>query len=283
MKNNILFRIAKVGVLLALSLLFVCANPINTSELATHMDIIDRTNIESLKDKDSLTGETYAGLLVEEIPEYKAAVLDFMLADMYSPDFIQNKFEVRESADLPYTYAEYYSESTGFVIWINMTVFDSAKDAQEAWLRILLEQTSAWDIPPSEANGVVVGDVAYGSEKRITFLRGNIYVAIGSNSSSIVEVALELDSQIIVALEEAARNPERRGTRVIPQSAGLGAISEVCALQNRGDTECLPRMRTARSEILPSPLFGRYLVIGLSFSIVIFSATRSTMSTMSWQ
>ena len=35
MKNNILFRIAKVGVLMALLLLFGYADSINTSEVAT--------------------------------------------------------------------------------------------------------------------------------------------------------------------------------------------------------------------------------------------------------
>ena len=59
---------------------------------------------------------------------------------------------------------------------------------------------------PSDAVGIVVGDVSAGVEWALDFIRGNVEVRIrGINSNSVVEAAQAIDSEIIRALEKAAK------------------------------------------------------------------------------
>jgi len=62
---------------------------------------------------------------------------------------------------------------------------------------------SSMSAPPAKANGIVVGELAYGSNMHLTFISGNVHVYVRSNIISVVDiVAQELNAQIIAALEE---------------------------------------------------------------------------------
>ena len=208
MKKIILASVAVVGVLLLAILVYTYVFS-RTSDVAITVDrdeavvMLDRSSVQNLRDIDPATGLEFAHSFVAEIPEYIVAVPDFTLPDSFYPDFIQ--VEIRSSGAS--VRAEYTSGSTCPGIGIEMFVFASADTAQRFWLQLILERAALWYIPPAEAYGIVVGDVAVGDESSLHFIRGNVYVRISSGrSTSVVAVAQELDAQIIAALREVARN-----------------------------------------------------------------------------
>jgi len=171
---------------------------------------LDRSAVRNLFDIDPATGREFAHSFVAEIPEYRAAVRNFTLPRRFSPDFVQTEIEsirgwTMRGERVPVLDALYESESTNTRFGVAVTIFDSAEDAQDEWLTPLLLSSST-NVPPAEANGIFVGDVARGYEGWLTFIRGNIHVSIGSYTTCIVAVAQELDAQIIAALARAGRS-----------------------------------------------------------------------------
>ena len=208
MKKIILWSFAAVGILVlaifAYTFVFESTDYVAiTVERDEEIAMLDRSSVQNLRDIDPATGEAFAYSFVAEIPEYIVAVPDFTLPESFYPDFIQ---VITDSSGAS-VFAEYVSDSTSSGIGIEIIVFDSADIAQWWWLRLILERATAWYILPAEANGIVVGDVAAGSEYFLAFVRGNVYVVISSSrTTSVVAVAQELDAQIIAALREVARN-----------------------------------------------------------------------------
>ena len=198
MKETVLYCLAGVGVVLAVILAAILLSGGNDSEEAA----ADENNIKSSENIDISTGSSRAHALIDEIPGYTVAVLDFTLADMYSPDF--NKTQTEISGDD--IYAEFTSDSLNGRIRIELTIFNSTEDAQEAWLYFLLNLRTDLAAIISEINSIAVGDIAWGSERQLHFIRGNIKVRMEGFNVSVVEVAQELDAQIIAALEEVAQN-----------------------------------------------------------------------------
>jgi len=171
--------------------------------------MIDRTKIEDLLSIVSDTNKTYAQMLVDEIPEYQNVVKDFLLAEEYIPDYTLIKTETFPEPTELYTnstHAIYKSISTKEEIDIFVKHFPSTKNAQDEWIRSL-SMYSIRDLPPADANRIIVGDVAVGTERHLNFIRGNIGIRVwGVNGNSVVEVSKEIDAQIIKALEEAAES-----------------------------------------------------------------------------
>ena len=87
---------------------------------------------------------------------------------------------------------------------VRLQIFDSAEYAQASWVESLYGY-NVMEIRSSEADGIIVGDAAICyAEDSINFVRGNIHIYInGTGGNSVVEVAQEIDEQIIKALEDA--------------------------------------------------------------------------------
>ena len=167
--------------------------------------MLDRKEITDLRSIAPETNKTYAQMLIDEIPEYQI-VKKFLLASEYAPDYslIETKTEP-ESTELytDSTHAIYISSSTQEKIDVYVLYFPSVKSAQDEWIRSL-DMYAIPDLPPADADGIIVGDVAVGIEDSLNFIRGNIGIRIrGVNGNSVVDVAKEIDAQIIKALEDA--------------------------------------------------------------------------------
>ena len=190
-----------VTVGLAVTLLFSCNNSIHEFDKGGTLGM-DRTQITNLRAIDPKTNKTYAQMLVDEIPEYKTPALNFTLADKYSPDYILDKTTVRSNSEA--FLCSYTSDSMEVTFNVRLQIFDSAENAQASWMESLYGY-SAMDIKPSEADGIIVGDAAICyAEDSINFARGNIHIYLsGTGGNSVVEVAQEIDKQIIKALEDA--------------------------------------------------------------------------------
>ena len=57
------------------------------STISSPVEYTDRSEITNLRDVPPSSDKTYAEILVSEIREYGAAVLQFELSDKYPPDF----------------------------------------------------------------------------------------------------------------------------------------------------------------------------------------------------
>jgi len=211
--------VVSILLLITLTRSFIIEDKYTLEDRYEEVTTLNRSEVRNLFDIDPTTGREFAHSFVAEIPEYNVAV-DFTFPDKFSPDFIQENITHHELSrfgmETPSVTVIYFSDSTDSEIEIELTVFDSAREAQEAWVNFIFLLSSP-RISPAEANGIVVGDVAYGDDSWLTFIRGNIHVDISSNTS-IVAVAQELDAQIIAALEVAERNPFHRRPRILPQS-----------------------------------------------------------------
>ena len=168
------------------------------------LPVIDREKIIDLRSIYPGTDKSYAQMLVEEIPEYRNLVMDFLLAQEYAPDYklimTETENKPRESYDTS-THAIYRSASTQEEIDIYLLHFSSAKSAQDEWIWSL-GMYSIPDLSPADVDGIIVGDVAVGTERSLNFVRGNIVIRIrGVNGNSVVDVAKEIDAQIIEALK----------------------------------------------------------------------------------
>ena len=178
----------------------------DTGETIEEVIPLDRREITNLRLTDPITNKTFAEVIVSEIPKYTVSAMNFKLADTYA-----TKYQLNESAGRRYRFD---SAIDGRRIEINIDIYESAEMAQEVWLEGFDFKTR-WDIPAADSNDIVVGDVASGWKDSLDFIRGNIHVKIEArdlNNSqvefSIVEVAQEIDAQIIKALEEAAEAGE---------------------------------------------------------------------------
>ena len=193
--------LALVTVGFAATLLFSCNNSIHEFDKGRTLGL-DRTQITDLRAIDPNTNKTYAQMLVEEIPEYKIPALDFTLADKYSPDYVLDKTTVRDNSEA--FLCSYTSDSMEVMFNVRLQIFDSAEYAQANWVESLYGY-NAMEIRPSDADGIIVGDVAICyAEDSINFARGNIHIYLsGTGGNSVVEVAQEIDKQIIKALEDA--------------------------------------------------------------------------------
>ena len=142
------------------------------------------------------------------------AVLHFELSDKYPPDFELTEIDFIDEpqylnpgeVSTAYAVLDAGSKKTG-EISIKLHIFETAKDAQKAWLESL-KWYAIMHLPPADAFGVVVGDVAVGATSDLNYVRGNIQVIIGRIFSSeeeisVVEIAQEIDAQIIAAIEKA--------------------------------------------------------------------------------
>lgn len=173
--------------------------------------MMDRNKVWNLREREDSSNKTYAEILINEIPIYKAVVESFSLYNEYSPDYTLTS--IKESKELNGEYkviAMYTSIKTQKKISIILTVFMSAKEAQLEWIDSL-EGYSAGVVPVSERNGITVGDIAVAiTEKDICYVRGNVMVDLTALSgNSVVEVAKEIDNQILIALGDAKKRSDR--------------------------------------------------------------------------
>ena len=167
---------------------------------------MDRTIITDLRAIHPDTNKTYAQMLVDEIPKYKSIVKDFLLASEYEPDYSLAETETEPEPEELYTdstHALYISAATEEELDVFVMNFPSVKSAQTEWISSL-ETYAILNLAPADAGGIIVGDVAVGREDSLDFIRGNIGIRIwGINGNSVVDVAKEIDAQIIKALEDA--------------------------------------------------------------------------------
>jgi len=171
--------------------------------------MINRSKITNLKDIDPITNKIYAELLIEEISKYEASIENFKVADKYPLDYILtsiNSYNQDEGTNSIYVQsARYVSTSTEKMFVLRVFLCKSAEAAQQEWLRFLMEGYASPILLPSEAHGIVIGDVSEGDEGFLYFIRGNIVVFIWSaGDNHIVEAAQAIDEEIIRALEDAA-------------------------------------------------------------------------------
>lgn len=217
MKKRQSFILATIGLSIITAFL-VISNDKSTDKENTV--IINRSEIIDLRGLYSNSGNTYADLLVNEIPEYKNSIKDFTVAESYSPDYVLTEVNsVKEKITLGYNRwdrpetekvsafvirAHYISASTKTHLDLTIYLYKSAEQAKRSWVDSLYTYSGLPAL--SEANGIVVGDIAVGYEHSINFLRGNVHVwsmrAVGEGSA--VEAAKELDEQIIRALEDTS-------------------------------------------------------------------------------
>ncbi|MCL2045952.1 MAG: hypothetical protein FWG88_06165 [Oscillospiraceae bacterium] len=168
----------------------------------------DRSNITNLKVIDKEENISYAEMLVIEIQEYEFCISELMLPESYEPDYLLYTSRSTIADNVNKTTVGYTSESLSWSFWIELNIYSSTKEAQDAWLTLLLENTEAPEVPALEVSGITVGDVAFGYVHMLYFVRSNVCVYIHSNNpnASIASIAQELDAQIITALDEAQNN-----------------------------------------------------------------------------
>lgn len=203
MKNRVKLMAVAIGVGVTALLLYCC----NFDGKGESVEL-DRAKIMDLRTISNESNKTYAQILIDEIPKYSNYKKNFELSFEYSPDYILTTSETKKELSEHYTsstHAVYISSKTQEEIDIYVLYFESPESAQAEWIESL-EMYSIPKLAPADKNNIIVGDVAVGTQRFLNFIRGNIGIHIrGVNGNSVVEVAEEIDNQILMALYNAKK------------------------------------------------------------------------------
>ena len=174
-----------------------------TNEGVEELELNDTTKY--LKHRDPETGSTYASLFINMIPSRAIIQYEFEMKEDYPPDFqltSNSSSEILGGAVI--SGFIYESESLG-EMRITITRYQTQEVATAGWLG-RLDDCANLMMQHAAANGVDVGDIAYGDRSSVVFLRANLVVTI--NCNDVLEIADIIDQQILEAAAKAAEREE---------------------------------------------------------------------------
>jgi hypothetical protein len=154
-----------------------------------------------LKQYDETTEKCGIDTIFEEIKNYPKNMEEFLFKDTYS------NFQLASSGvDAAGIYAYYTmainEDDESSDVEIRMYIEKIQTDAM-AHLKEFIFTTTVMSLYPSTAKGIDVGDLAIGDMKRLTYIRGNVYVdIIGSKDVHIVDLAKGIDQQILETISK---------------------------------------------------------------------------------
>jgi len=152
----------------------------------------------NLKGFDESTGKQNIQLMLDDILDYPNCCEAFVLATRYSDfEFVK----ATQYDEDPAGYDAFYKldgNSYEGDFDANITIM-IAKTAQEAHVAITnyVNSATSMQIYPASLDGIIVGDLAVGNKEKLTFIRGNVYVQVIGYEVSIVNLAQEIDQQIL--------------------------------------------------------------------------------------
>jgi len=164
----------------------------------------DEYNLRAI---DSATNMRNVDLWISEIPSYNSICSGFdMPEELAGFTFLNGNTYKDDDEQYPLSIDAYYrlnskrDEDDTHDVDIDICFCYSPKNAHNLFLNYL-DNCSAINIPRSTKDGIDIGDLAIGDTKRLTFIRGNVFISIyGYNDVSILDLANEFDNMILERL-----------------------------------------------------------------------------------
>jgi len=158
----------------------------------------------NLKAIDSATNMRNVDLWILEIPSYNSICTVFAIPEelanftyLKSNTYKDISDQYLLSINAYYCLKSHKYTNDVFDAVINICFCYSQKNAQNLFLGYL-DNCTAMHTPRSTKDGIAIGDLAIGDTKRLTFIRGNVFISVdGYNDVSILDLANEFDNMIL--------------------------------------------------------------------------------------
>ena len=163
----------------------------------------EKKDKNNLKGFDESSGRQNIQVMLDDVPKYKKNCKSFCFKKEYSNFELAKLLE--NGADSG-RYFAYYKHSDnliedGFNADISIVISDTVSEAHET-LACFVDATTTMVLYPASNKEIFVGDLAVGNQDRLVFVRGNAYVDVKGYEVSIIDLAQEIDKQILSILNE---------------------------------------------------------------------------------